>query len=168
MPTQPCAPTPAANASAAAAAGRGMGATAYVVKMTAPITEERTSHGGRCPPTPAPPPIPRPPPPRSPARARPRGSQGRERPPAREHGRAHHDRASNDGGAPAEDGGGGRRDERGDDAAHRQPHLLDPHRDAALAHRKEIDDGLAQHRVDHAPADTGQEDTGEEYPEARR
>src|SRR3990172_2062810 len=51
MPTQPCAPTPAANASAAAAAGRGMGATAYVVKMTAPITEERTSHGGRCPPS---------------------------------------------------------------------------------------------------------------------
>src|SRR3989304_1608468 len=141
MPTQPCAPTPAANASAAAAAGRGMGATAYAAKMTAPITEESTSHGGRCPPShrslAAPSPPPRPPPGRAPApkqhrgrgppepppiprprrarfavRAWPRGSQGRERPPAREHGRAHHDRAGNDGGAPAEDGGGGRQAER--------------------------------------------------------
>jgi hypothetical protein len=43
----------------------------------------------------------------------------------------------------------------------------DPHGDAALTHREEIDDGLAEHGIDHAPSHAGEKEAAEEHPEAR-
>ena len=91
-----------------------------------------------------------------------------ERPPGEAHGQGQHHRAGTDPRAPAERGGDGRQGQRRGHAAQRESHLLDPHRDAALAHREHVHDGAAEGGIDHAPADAGHDQAAEKEGEAGR
>ena len=95
-------------------------------------------------------------------------SQVGERPPGEDDGQRQDHRAGPDRRAPAERGGHGRQGQRRGDAAQRESHLLDAHRDAALAHRKHVHDGAAERGIDHAPADAGHDQAAEKEGKAGR
>jgi len=94
------------------------------------------------------------------------GAERAERMPAQRDRQRHHQRARADRVPPAQGGRDRGQHEGRDHPAQREAHLLHAHRDAALARREDVHDGLAERGIHHAPARAGHEEAREKGEEA--